>query len=753
MISDPTVLIGQIFFFTSLCFGLIFFLYAMKYYLSTILVLLISNGNGTKFLNNEHQQRGTIKSKSKNDQIKKKNRYERLNSNKSEPFVSIHLPLYNEKNVAKRIIQACLDIDYPEFEILVLDDSTDETVDIVKEYGRLKGSPRVKIVHRESRRRGFKGGALAEALNHMDPKTRYVVVFDADFIPPKDIIRQFLPYFDGNNHADSDHRGPNTAIDRLNDEIDVAKVEKGAYEGQRIAAVQGYQLHHLNKNENWITKGVRSEYSGSYMVERVAEEFYGAMKMISGSVFMVRADVMRELGWTTSLTEDWDLTLRLYLSGYKVVYTPFIMAPAEIPSTVRRLVQQRARWAEGHTFSVKKHFWEVVRSPMLTRREKLEFFYLAPYYLQSLFFVVGTLSWGLAEILRPYPPYWTAALGWSLVISNLLAIPLMSLAGLFLERSAREDLRGILSFIAISYIVTPFQAYAALKGLFEKEEGTWIRTFKTGSITNKVLQIKFRRLFGWVLPKGQSKPLRPVAKKDHGHASLPIIAIVLLSALIVYLTATSMSQPTAALEYNTTLTFQYVDPKVTVFGNQTNNVLTHPNFTRLGTTHTDIFNTTAGELKRVFTFYLYGTLNRDYELMGKLRFVFYLYASQNSDVDANIRIRDVGVNGIVGDDVNTSIEGLELGTYPSHPVEVESEPINFKRFSAGDSILVELWLKGNQNDTVYYFDYGSSERRSRIEFPGIVMPEMLLPLMPIAPAIPSLALIIYRRSKTFGSRK
>jgi hypothetical protein len=488
------------------------------------------------------------------------------------------------------------------------------------------------------------------------------------------------------------------------------------------------------------------------MVERVAEEFYGAMKMISGSVFMVRADVVRELGWTTSLTEDWDLTLRLYLSGYKVVYTPFIMAPAEIPSTIRRLVQQRSRWAEGHTFSVKKHFWEVVRSPVLTRREKLEFIYLAPYYLQSLFFVVGTLSWGLAEILNPHPSYWTAVLGWSLIVSNLLAIPLMSLTGLFLERSAREDLRGILSFVAISYIVTPFQAYAALKGLFEKREGTWIRTFKTGSITNKILQIKFRRLFGWVLPKGQNKPFRSVAKKGHGHALLPIIVIVLLSALIVCLTTTSMSQPTETLEYNTTLTFQYVDPKVTVFGNQTNNVLTHPNFTKLGPTHTDILNITASELKRVFTFYLYGALNSDYELLGKLRFVLYLYASKGSDVDVTIRIRDVGANGIVGDDVNTSIEGLVLGTYPSNPVVVESEPINLKRFGAGDSILVELWLRGNQDDTVYYFDYGSNERCSRIEFPGIVMPEALLPLMPIAPAIPSLVFILCRR-KTFGRRK
>src|SRR5207237_2472897 len=126
--------------------------------------------------------------------------------------------------------------------------------------------------------------------------------------------------------------------------------------GGRFAGVHGYQWHRLNASANRVTMGVRAECSGSYVRERAGQELFGAMKMISGSVYMIRADVLRKLGWSTSITEDWELTIRLYLAGYKVLYTPYIQAPAECVSKVSRLVKQRMRWAEGHTYNVKKYF-------------------------------------------------------------------------------------------------------------------------------------------------------------------------------------------------------------------------------------------------------------------------------------------------------------------------------------------------------------------------------------------------------------
>jgi len=506
----------------ALAFGVLFFIFAVKYYIAIIIALLGDNrgsrnggqighprGDSALICLEQKEERASDGSESNGGGCR---RYH----DDVEPFISIHLPFYNERNVARRVIQACVDIDYSNYEILIIDDSRDETIEILKELCRRRGPPTIKVVHRRDRR-GFKGGALAEALRHMDPRAEYIMVFDADFIPPPDIIRQFLVYFEDRNESEGD--------------------------GQRVAAVQGYQLHHLNKRENWITRGVRAEFSGSYMIERTAEEFFGAMKMISGSVFMLKADVARELGWTTSLTEDWDLTLRLYMGGYKVAYTPLIQAPAEIPTTIRRLAGQRMRWAEGHTFAVKRHFWGVLRSPMITIREKLEFLYFVPYYLQSLFFMAGTLCWIISELLHQHPWFWMETFGWCLVLSNLLALPLMSLAGLFLEQTALEDFTGIFSFIALSYIMAPFQAYAALKGLLEGEEGTWIRTLKTGSITDKLLQIRVRKLFSWVLPERRRRAVKRKAKRDHNPSAIALLCLVLMSSLIMGVAIAAMSKP------------------------------------------------------------------------------------------------------------------------------------------------------------------------------------------------------------------
>jgi cellulose synthase/poly-beta-1,6-N-acetylglucosamine synthase-like glycosyltransferase len=441
--------VGLVASYAALALGGLCFIYALKYYASTLIALSLLNPEGR--LNDMVIQPGELGL-----------------DYAEQPLVSVHLPFYNEANVARRIIDACIDLDYGNYEVLVADDSRDQTLDVLRDPEYRISRPALKFVHRKDRG-GFKGGALQQALRYMHPDAEYVVVFDADFVPPPDIISKFLSVF-----------------------------KRAEGRGKPVAAVQGYQLHYLNKNENWLTKGIRTEYSGSYMVERVAEEALGAMKMVSGSVFMLRADALRSLGWTTSITEDWELTLRLYLEGYRVVYTPLIQAAAEIPSTVSRLLRQRMRWAEGHTHAVRHYFWRMILSTRMTLAEKLEFLYFAPYYLQSLFFILGTALWIVSEVYRRRPPFWTPVLGWGLVVSNLLAIPLMGLAGVFLEGDLREDYHGVLSFIAVSYLVAPYQAYAALKGLLEKEEGTWIRTLKTGYITDGFIGLKFRSLVNWL---------------------------------------------------------------------------------------------------------------------------------------------------------------------------------------------------------------------------------------------------------------
>lgn len=490
--------VGSLFSYFALLVGFVFLLYSLKYYLSLAVVLsyyekpdegekvkptftniiswILGNKKGYSFATSRHAGLSPNLAMTNLD---------------TKPFVSVQIPFYNEKNVVRRAIEAAVNFDYPNYEIILCDDSTDETSQIIREYqnkylfkgeslNEVKGDgwtmtsievkPGIYLKHlHRSTRVGFKGASLALALKLINQKTEFISIFDADFVPYPDSLTTFLKYFKVQNNNSED------------------------YSASNIAVVQGYQWHILNKSENWITKGVRSEYAGSYVIERSGAEIYGGLKQVSGSVYMIRREPLEKVGWGSSITEDFELTLKLYEQGYKVLYTPYIQSPAECTSTLKRLIRQRMRWAEGHSFNVKKMFWRLLNSKNLTKIEKLEFLYLSPYYLQALFFLVGTFCWVVAEIFfRSRLSMWTEVWGWSLILTNLLALPLVNSVGLFIEDSSAKDYSGILSFIVLSYIVVPFQAYAAVKGFLEKEEGTWFRTPKTGRITDLFGALRFK---------------------------------------------------------------------------------------------------------------------------------------------------------------------------------------------------------------------------------------------------------------------
>lgn len=511
--QTPSSAIGLVFATVGLLMGTFFFLYSIKYYLTIAIVLSFSQqereGGVGDLLKKKGllawilgiQGRGQLQGAgvSRPGPVGLEPNLEHVSLG-NYPMISVHIPLYNEKNVVERAIKAATSFEYPgEYEVIICDDSTDETTDIIRKYQEkfllrneklhkqkgdgwiltkieLKPGVTLKHLHRTSRA-GFKGGALRLALSVCDHRAEFISVFDADFVPYPDSLTLFLKYFKVQNNMSEDYRKFN------------------------VAAVQGYQWHVLNKSENWITKGVRTEYAGSYVIERSGEEIYGGLKQISGSVYMIRRDVLEEVGWETSITEDFELTLKLYEKGYKVVYTPYIQAPAECVSTIKRLVRQRMRWAEGHSFNVKKMFTSLIFSKKLTSAEKMEFLYLAPYYLQAFFFLIGTVSWFISETLFPARlPFWTSLWGWSLVLTNMLSLPLMNSVGLFLEESEGKDYSGIASFVALSYIIVPFQAYAAVKGFLEKEEGPWFRTPKTGKITDILKRGSFYRFISAILP-------------------------------------------------------------------------------------------------------------------------------------------------------------------------------------------------------------------------------------------------------------
>ena len=513
----------QMFFpIVALTFGFIFFLYSVKYYISLIIVMRLAQSGQSE---GKQQGAGLLGRVRKILRITESEKIAKVNpllmnldkvELEGQPFVSIHVAVYNEKKVIERLFEALRNQNWKNYEVILADDSTDETTEIAKNAlsaggrrlentlknesleifvskpAKSEQGPIFKIVHRFNRD-GFKGAALQQALENTNPYADFIVVFDSDFVPYPDTIEQFVKSFQASCGG-------------------LSNVKES-----KIAAVQGYQWHVLNKSENWVTRGVRTEYAGSYVIERAGIGIYGGLNMIAGSVFCLRADVLRQFGWGKSITEDLELTLRLYEAGYKVVFTPYIQTPAEAVSTIKRLIRQRMRWAEGHTFNIRKMWTRIFASPHLTPREKFEFLYLSPYYLQAAFFLVGSLAWFLSEVvLHVRLPFWTAAWGWSLIFTNFLALPLMNLVGLFLEESEERDYLGIASFVVLSYLVVPFQAYAAVKGLLEEKEGPWFRTPKTGTITDIFDRVRFYHWFGKLKIWGRSATAEVKAQWSNG---------------------------------------------------------------------------------------------------------------------------------------------------------------------------------------------------------------------------------------------
>jgi glycosyltransferase involved in cell wall biosynthesis len=501
--------------------GAFFFAYSLKYYLATATMLLLAffgpghNGNGSGLQKPTGlariTRRGWIANQHSNGN---RTRWLPLGY---EPFVSIHIATYNEKGVVGRLLEACSKLNYSNYEVILVDDSTDGSMEVLEPWRQVD---RFTIIHRDTRD-GFKGGALTYALRAMDPRTEFVAIFDADAVPFPDVLRDLLHHFYTNENPRP----------RLIPEV---------------GAVQSYQWHVLNKSESWLTAAVRTEYAGSYMIERPFQQILGSMKMIAGTAYMIRAGLLKELGWGRSLTEDWELTLRLYAKGYKVVYTPYAETPAECVATFGRLARQRMRWAEGHSYNVNKWFLTILRSPRLSLLEKAEFIYYGLYYLQSALFMLGSAAWLVSEIvLQVRVPEWTALLGWSLLFSNLFSLPLMNLGGLLLEGSPRRDYNGVLGAVALSFLLVPFQAWASVKGLFERREGGWFRTPKTGRITDRVEHLPQQKsLTRWLHPH-PSKLHSGAVLLSSGRRTGRTFRLICVAAPILVLTILGIGAATA----------------------------------------------------------------------------------------------------------------------------------------------------------------------------------------------------------------
>ena len=264
------------------------------------------------------------------------------------PRVTIQLPIYNERYVIERLVDAVTRFDYPRelLDIQVLDDSTDETCQVAHhcvERHALQGMP-IEYIHRTNRE-GFKAGALENGLK--TAKGEFVAIFDADFIPEPDFLRRTIPYF--------------------------VSVEGG----EKIGMVQT-RWTYLNRDYSLLTQVETILLDGHFVVEHGGRSRRGTFFNFNGTAGVWRRKAIEEAGgWQhDTLTEDTDLSYRAQLKGWKFLYLPDIECASELPVDMNGFKAQQARWAKGLMQTAKKILPKVFRSDAPWHVKAEAFFHL-----------------------------------------------------------------------------------------------------------------------------------------------------------------------------------------------------------------------------------------------------------------------------------------------------------------------------------------------------------------------------------------
>ncbi len=232
------------------------------------------------------------------------------------PKVTVQLPIFNERYVVKRLLKAVANLDYPldRLEIQVLDDSTDDSVRLTARLVKMLARKGLNIAHiRRVDRSGFKAGALEHGLHQTD--SEFFAVFDADFVPQKDFLRQTIPYL------------------LTDDNFGMVQTRWG----------------HINRDYSLLTKLQAIFLDAHFLIEHYARNRSGKFFNFNGTAGIWRRQTILDAGgWQhDTLTEDLDLSYRAQLAGWKFVFLPDVVAPAELPVEMNAYKSQQHRWAKG----------------------------------------------------------------------------------------------------------------------------------------------------------------------------------------------------------------------------------------------------------------------------------------------------------------------------------------------------------------------------------------------------------------------
>jgi cellulose synthase/poly-beta-1,6-N-acetylglucosamine synthase-like glycosyltransferase len=297
------------------------------------------------------------------------NRRDRMQVKKTSewPKVTVQLPVFNERYVVERLIDAVCAFDYPRnlLNVQVLDDSTDDTVEISRArvaHWRAQGVD-IEVIHRTDRT-GYKAGALANGLKTATGE--FVAVFDADFVPDADFLQQTLPHM----------------------------------EDPGIGMVQ-VRWGHINREFSPLTQAQSILLDGHFVIEHSARNRSGRFFNFNGTAGIWRKSTINDAGgWQhDTLTEDLDLSYRAQIRGWRFVYLQDIVSPGEVPVDINAFKSQQHRWAKGSAQTALKLLPRLFKSDLPFNIKVEAFFHLTANFSYPLLVLLSLLM-PLAILVR-----------------------------------------------------------------------------------------------------------------------------------------------------------------------------------------------------------------------------------------------------------------------------------------------------------------------------------------------------------------
>jgi cellulose synthase/poly-beta-1,6-N-acetylglucosamine synthase-like glycosyltransferase len=414
------------------------------------------------------------------------------------PFISILVATHNESLVIERLLKSLVALTYPtdRFETVIIDDSTDDTYQKIQNM--LAHFRNLKVIRRDNRA-GWKGGALNLALEAIDKRACNVLVVDADSILLEDTLERFVSRF-------------------------IKKQSIYNQKGVPVLAIQGFPISKSNPEDdnewcikknrgNWVARAIDFRLSQRNMIEFAAKDLLDLPLQITGSLFMIRADVIKFIKFSNDLCEDWDLTLNLYCaqprstdnsicfpklarvsSRPKIIFDKELVSYCEATTDLAAYFKQRMRVSEGHTRGLRRGFRWIAGNKMLSLIDKVELFLNGLQYAKFipvlgieimnmiliLMFLLGGYS--SQQLMNAF------VLSFSLQAANLAVASVRIILAVRICRAVRTyGIKDIVYLLALAAITTPAFVIGSLRGLLQ-DNGTFYRTRRNLGVERKVTE-------------------------------------------------------------------------------------------------------------------------------------------------------------------------------------------------------------------------------------------------------------------------